>query len=242
MMNKIDVTAIITAHAEGVLAGMSYRNMKECVSDFEENGYVAEIIIVLDSADDFTRSVFTDADQNTRTKVIFTDYKDQGKARNHAVSEAKGEYIAFLDADDLWSQNWLIDSYKMIKRTGDKTILHPEYNWFFGGTSSLVIGVDQNDEEFDPAFLRFSNYWDALCFAHAETYRSVPYCDRNVKDGFAYEDWYWNCETIDDGFVHHTVPDTIHFKRRREGSQTMEASGTASLPPRSNFHMFDSPV
>ena len=238
-MDKIDVTAVITAHAEGVLAGMSYRNIKECVATFEKSGYAAELLIVLDSADSFTCSIFSDAEENKRTRVIYTDFEDQGKARNCAVAEANGEYIAFLDADDLWSNNWLIDAYEMIQAKGDNTILHPEFNWFFAGTASLVIGIDQYDEKFDPSFLRFANYWDALCFAHSQTYRSIPYSDRSVKDGFAYEDWYWNCETVECGFVHQIVPDTIHFKRRRERSQTVEASGTASLPPRSNFHIFE---
>ena len=237
-MDKINVSAIITAHKEGAMAGMSYRNLCECVATLEEGGYLSETIIVLDSADDFTSSVFSDIAENERTKLLITDYKDQGKARNRAIQEANGEYIAFLDGDDLWSANWLLDAYGVALEKGKNTILHPEFNWFFGGTSSVLVGIDQLDKDYDPQFLRFANYWDAMCFAHSDVYKKIPYCDRDVDAGFAYEDWYWNCETLEHGFVHQIVTDTIHFKRRREGSQTMEASGTSSIPPRSTFHLF----
>ena len=107
----------------------------------------------------------------------------------------------------------------MIQKKGNNTILHPEFNWFFAGTASLVIGIDQYDEKFDPSFLRFANYWDALCFAHSQTYRSIPYSDRNVKDGFAYEDWNWNRRVFEAGISQLVAEDTIIFKRRRTGSQ-----------------------
>ena len=44
--------------------------------------------------------------------------------------------------------------------------------------------------------------------------------------------------TLENGIDHVVVPNTIHFKRRREGSQTREASGSKSLPPSTDIHMY----
>jgi len=41
--------------------------------------------------------------------------------------------------------------------------------------------------------------------------------------GYAFEDWQWNNETLEAGYVHRVVRDTVHFKRRRAGSQHSEA-------------------
>ena len=52
---------------------------------------------------------------------------------------------------------------------------------------------------------------------------------RAVADGYAYEDWHWMLETYRDGYVHRVVPETIHFKRRREGSQYVQARARSVL-------------
>ena len=93
----------------------------------------------------------------------------------------------------------------------------------------MLIKIDQSDPLFDIEFLRFGNYWDSLCLAPQEAYAEFPFCKRDIQNGFAYEDWHWNCETLVAGFVHRVALGTIHFNRRRQWSQTIEASTRRSL-------------
>jgi glycosyltransferase involved in cell wall biosynthesis len=220
----IDISAVLTAHREGAMAGVSLRSLLSAVAHAEAHGLEVEILIMLDDADDMTRSVFSDASHNG-WGLTELSLKDQGLVRNRAVSETTGRHIAFLDGDDLWSENWLTEAHRLCTREGPRTIAHPEVDWFFDGNNNLFFHTDQTDEHFDPHFLRFGNYWDALCLAPRDAYVSHPFSARAVEEGFAYEDWLWNMETMSSGYTHRVIANTIHFKRRRADSQTMKATG-----------------
>ncbi|AWM13675.1 glycosyl transferase [Flavobacterium sediminis] len=63
-----------------------------------------ELILVDDVSTDHTVSVLRSfAKQDTRIKVFqLAENSGPGVARNFAIQQAQGNYIAFLDADDLW--------------------------------------------------------------------------------------------------------------------------------------------
>jgi hypothetical protein len=218
-----DITAILTAHREGALSGPSIRSLMDAVDAGRAAGIDVEVGIALDTPDDATRSMFADAERHGWWLEEY-DFKDQGKARNAVVGRASGRYVAFLDGDDLWSENWLVRAFALAESTADDVIVHPEVDWFFENSDNLFFHVDQTDPMFDPAFLRFQNYWDAMCLAPVDAYRDHPYVERDVAAGFAYEDWSWSIQTYTAGYVHRVAEDTIHFKRRRRVSQNIEAS------------------
>jgi glycosyltransferase involved in cell wall biosynthesis len=218
-----DITAILTAHREGALAGPSIRSLSDAVAAARAEGIDVEVGIALDAPDGTTRLMVADLPARGWWVEEY-GFKDQGKARNAAVSRSRGRYVAFLDGDDLWSENWLVQAYALAETDPGRIIAHPEVDWFFENSDNLFFHLDQTDPLFDPAFLRFQNYWDAMCLAPVAAYREHPYVERDVKAGFAYEDWSWSIETYDAGYVHRVVEDTIHFKRRRKASQNIEAS------------------
>jgi len=228
--HSYDIAAIMTAHAEGTLAAVSFRSLLDSAAAAEANNQSVQKIIVLDRSDVKTANVFV-SHGIPDLQIIETDFGDQGKVRNFSAEQCDAKAVAFLDGDDLWGENWLTEAYTYLQRFGENAIVHPEFSIFFSGVASVLINIDQEDPKFDPSFLRFANYWDAMCMAWRSTHVAHPYCDRRIKDGFAFEDWHWNCETVDAGFVHKVVTDTAHFKRRRKNSQTVEASGNWSLIP-----------
>jgi len=237
MDNSAAMSAIITAHNEGILAGVSLSSFLECVASARERGLAIEVLAVLDHPNFATRSIF-DQFRDAELSVLEVNYKDQGLSRNWAVQNARGRYVAFLDADDLWSHNWLERAFDVCESRPQEVIAHPEFNWFFEGDNSILIKADQESEVFDLEFLRFGNYWDALCLAPRDAYLSCPFPKRDLATGYAYEDWLWNCETISKGYVHKIVTDTIHFKRRREKSQNILASQSKSMMRPSSINSF----
>ena len=69
-----------------------------------------EILVVDDGSIDDTPSVveaLAQAHSKPRLSLLRQPAKNQNAARNHGVSEAKGELIAFLDDDELAPANWL---------------------------------------------------------------------------------------------------------------------------------------
>jgi glycosyltransferase involved in cell wall biosynthesis len=60
-----------------------------------------EVIVCDDGSTDTTLSVLQSLD-NTGLKVISQTNRGPSAARNHALQHATGDYIACLDADDLW--------------------------------------------------------------------------------------------------------------------------------------------
>lgn len=62
-------------------------------------------------------------------KLVFIDQKNQGvsAARNRAIQEAKYPYIAFLDGDDIWDEDYLLTAFNIISKNGSPGIMGTDY-------------------------------------------------------------------------------------------------------------------
>lgn len=105
-----------------------------------------EIILVNDGSVDNTGKILDEyLKKDTRIKVIHQKNKGVSEARNTGIREAKGEYIYFLDGDDIINENLLLKAdeifktqevsyisfgYKMIYEDGKlkKDYCNPNYN------------------------------------------------------------------------------------------------------------------
>jgi hypothetical protein len=230
----VDVSAVLTAHGEGAIVGVSFRSMLAAVHVAAEAGLAVEMLVVLDRPDEPTREMLAEVETHGARRLEVS-YGDQGLVRNHAVRESRGRFVAFLDGDDLWTENWLVAAHAL-GAAEPRTIAHPYANWVFGEQRALWFPCDQNDPHFNPATLRVTNAWDTLCLAPCEAYVDHPFQPRDLAHGYAFEDWLWNLETVESGYVHRVVPDTIHFKRSRAGSQFRHASSNRSTTRPTAFH------
>tara|TARA_B110001454_G_scaffold195423_1_gene197693 strand:- start:2455 stop:3177 length:723 start_codon:yes stop_codon:yes gene_type:complete len=228
--SAFDISIIITGHREGLLSAMSIKSALRCAELAAAKNLSCEFIVVLDNVDLCTDETVSNAFANIdHVHVIKTEYGDPGLARNRGLSVATGTCSTLLDADDLWSENWLVDAFPFIQHRPD-AIAHSACNVAFGGWSNVWWHMDSELDSFDRHYLDWGNYWDALIFARTDLLRKYPYRANDMILGFGHEDWDWNRITIDAGVPHKPVPDTIHFKRKRFDSQSMKVYAVEGSP------------
>lgn len=78
-----------------------------------------ELIIVDDGSLDDTLKVLGKYKDNNKIRVVSQSNQGVSVARNNGVSLAKGDYIAFLDADDLWHSDHLEVMSELIQKYPD---------------------------------------------------------------------------------------------------------------------------
>ena len=89
------VSVVIPAYnAESTLAETLASVLAQTFADFE-------LLVVDDGSTDHTAMVALSV-RDRRVRLITTANGGVSRARNRAVAEAKGSFVAFLDADDLW--------------------------------------------------------------------------------------------------------------------------------------------
>lgn len=81
--------------------------LEKSISSFLNQDYVnTELILVDDGSTDNSFEICKKLeDMNNRIRVIHTDNRGSGPARNAGIHDAKGEYVYFPDADDYLESN-----------------------------------------------------------------------------------------------------------------------------------------
>ena len=107
-----DLVSVITPvyNAENVIG-------KTLESVFNQTYKNIEIVLVDDCSNDNSQSVIEEYQRKHPEIVYFRQPTNQGAgaARNKALELAKGQYVAFLDADDLWYPEKTEKQIKLLK-------------------------------------------------------------------------------------------------------------------------------
>jgi glycosyltransferase involved in cell wall biosynthesis len=184
-----------------------------------------EIIVVDDGSTDETHSIIeTHAAKDSRVRGIRQANGGVAKARNLAVAETRGEFVAPLDADDLWLPNKIERQVRQMLNAGDDTGL--VYSWW--------ASIDENGKVLDrsPRWMIEGNVLETLIIINFTGNASVPLFRKHcLEEAGGYneklaasnaggcEDW----EAVLRVAAHYrlaVVPDILVGYRRQPGSMS----------------------
>lgn len=123
--NKTIVSVIIPAYNRGWI-------LKEAVdSVLSQEFYDFELIVVDDGSEDNTSDIL--ASYGNRIKIIRQKNKGVSSARNKGITSSSGNYIAFLDSDDLWLPGKLSTQLAFFENNPGALICQTEEIWLKNG-------------------------------------------------------------------------------------------------------------
>ena len=205
------------------------RTILETIASVQQQTYSDfEIIVINDGSNDRTSELLNTV-KDHRLKVF--DYPNSGVpvARNHGLSHATGDLIAFLDADDLWTPDKLELQLAALQQ-------HPKAGVVYSWTYSM----DEAGEYFSigDAFSYTGNVYAQLllenfivngsnCLIKRQAVESVGEFDSSVPGA---DDWdYWLRLALHWPFIVVTKPQIFYRQSSGSVSSKVEAMETNLL-------------
>lgn len=240
MKKVFDLTIAVTAHDEGLLAHKTMLSVMAGIEKIKEAGYTYEIVVHIDKGDRDTINYFSRYEKDKDIRIFENSFGDTGSSRNFVVSKARGNYVAFLDGDDLMSDNWFVKAVDLLKQAEVDVIVHPEAVLTFGfGQKVNVLSIQKPSYtvEKDTVILLGENRWCSVAAAKKEVFQNNPYSKLGL--GYGHEDYVFDVETVYSGVKHEIAKGTVLFYRRSENSRLSTSNQNHVTIPYMKLFDFD---
>lgn len=154
-----------------------------------------EVVIVNDGSTDNSQAIVQDYDDG-RISVISKENKGLSHTKNYGIQNANGSYMAFLDADDLWSDTYLETCFSQIESHPDFKVFATNYNVFWPKEHIDLAKKDNKKSRYK----NISQYTDIIKYpisqssfiVHKSVFEKAGYFDASINYGED-EDFYIRC-------------------------------------------------
>ena len=178
-----------------------------------------EVIVADDGSTDGTAGLVAEYGRG----VIYVRQENRGapSARNLGLSVARGEFIAYLDADDLWRRDKLaIQMTRFEQRPElDVSVTHLENFW------SPEVAPDERWCDADRRQPIVAGYSPSTMLARAETFARIGRWEESKQHAASVE-WFLRARTA--GATIELLPDVL-VRRRLHHANTTRTSNLASV-------------
>lgn len=128
-----------------------------------------EILVIDHGSTDGTRAMLAQRFSDRVRVVSISNCPLPACPRNAGIEVARGEYVAFLDSDDLWVPDKLALQVKALDR-------HPEYGWSYGNMKRFGSKETKRGREVGCWQFRSGRVFDALLMGNF-----IPLCTVMVR-------------------------------------------------------------
>jgi len=146
---------------------------------------VDEIIVIDDGSTDETKELLKDEE------IVYIYQQNSGvsAARNRGIKEAKHEWLAFLDSDDLWHKNKIEEHISLHVNNPEIKASFTDEKWIRNGK---VINKKKHLKKEEPTFLnslRTCKIGVSTFFVHKSLFDEIGLFDEDLKVCEDYDLW-----------------------------------------------------
>jgi glycosyltransferase involved in cell wall biosynthesis len=175
-----------------------------------------EILVVDDgSTDSRTIEILSQIECSISLSVLRKNNGGASSARNFGVKEAKGEFLFFLDSDNLIRPDYLTHAVQVIQEDAEICVVYAK-PFFFGNEGAQESSrFEVLDFSFD--LLLAGNYVDMCSLVRKKAFLEVGGFDENQELFFG-EDWDLWIRLTQAGWKFHFLNEVLFDYRIRKGS------------------------
>ncbi len=226
------VSVVIPAHNAAATISATIRSV------LDQTYQAVEVIVIDDGSTDDTAECVRSFN-NDSIRYVAQPRQGPSRARNRGVAEARGELVAFLDADDLWLRRKLELQVAAIRREPQ---IHAVQ------CSAYLVNNALEVVETRPCHPRWDRYLDFLLFRNLPAFSSTVMVKKarfETLGGFAtdliMETWDMACRLARDGGLR-SVPEFLVLYRQHAGNRSRDVGAHRETGFRSLSRLFADPM
>lgn len=157
--------------------------LAQTVTDFE-------LVIVNDASTDSSREIVANI-QDSRIRIVDKPNGGVSSARNEGIVSARFEYIAFLDADDLWETDFLETVRQLIVDYPEADCYTTGYACKYNSETLNVFGARERGiirDFFRQVYIGPVMHSSSICVRRS-TFNQVGYFNTTILRGEDYDMW-----------------------------------------------------
>lgn len=187
-----------------------------------------EIVLVDDGSNDDLKTILASPKYQEKVRLITQANQGVSIARNNGIKASKHDYIAFLDADDLWHFQYLEFVYKIIVAHPNAKIVGAHYSTDRSKIldEPLVLNYEEIDNYFRRA-IKNTLFTSSSSVILKSFFEDHPGFNPSLRSGQDIDVWF---RTVLSGGGAYFINNTMMFYSTEDGNQVSKQRQNLSIP------------